>query len=313
MANLVDRRDTRVDKLSGGMRRRLLIARALVHRPRLVLMDEPTVGLDPQVRQELWALIDQLRSRGHDDPHVDALHRGGAAPRRHRADHVPRQGGRRRAAVRARRASTRAARCSRSTGRPRGSPRSSPRRGAAGLRTRRTGTSVSVLGVDGGNGFAVRGRAPAGEPRGRLRPAHRRGDRLMATRPQRRAARPARAARDHRRARPRGRQLLVVLALGDVLVDGRADDLPARVRLRLRLARRARSAATATSSSSARGRSRRRSSSRRPSRRCSGRSSSTSSSAPTTRSSPRRSTRRSSSPPRRSGSRRAPASTAACR
>ena len=64
MANLADRRDTRVDKLSGGMRRRLLIARALVHRPRLVLMDEPTVGLDPQVRQQLWALIDALRSEG---------------------------------------------------------------------------------------------------------------------------------------------------------------------------------------------------------------------------------------------------------
>src|SRR3954447_3284480 len=64
IANLVDRRETRVDKLSGGMRRRLLIARALVHQPRLVLMDEPTVGLDPQVRQELWALIDALRVQG---------------------------------------------------------------------------------------------------------------------------------------------------------------------------------------------------------------------------------------------------------
>jgi lipooligosaccharide transport system ATP-binding protein len=64
MAKLKDRRDTRVDKLSGGMRRRLLIARALVHRPRMVMLDEPTVGLDPQVRQELWSLIDALRSEG---------------------------------------------------------------------------------------------------------------------------------------------------------------------------------------------------------------------------------------------------------
>jgi lipooligosaccharide transport system ATP-binding protein len=64
LARLGDRRDTRVDKLSGGMRRRLLIARSLVHRPRLVLLDEPTVGLDPQIRQELWALIDRLRSEG---------------------------------------------------------------------------------------------------------------------------------------------------------------------------------------------------------------------------------------------------------
>jgi lipooligosaccharide transport system ATP-binding protein len=64
IANLEDRADTRTDKLSGGMRRRLLIARGLVHQPRLILLDEPTVGLDPQVRQELWALIDRLRSEG---------------------------------------------------------------------------------------------------------------------------------------------------------------------------------------------------------------------------------------------------------
>jgi lipooligosaccharide transport system ATP-binding protein len=64
LAQLVDRADTKTEKLSGGMRRRLLIARGLVHRPRLVLLDEPTVGLDPQVRQELWALIDGLRSEG---------------------------------------------------------------------------------------------------------------------------------------------------------------------------------------------------------------------------------------------------------
>jgi lipooligosaccharide transport system ATP-binding protein len=64
IANLSERRNAKVDELSGGMRRRLLIARGLVHQPRLILLDEPTVGLDPQVRQELWALIDRLRSEG---------------------------------------------------------------------------------------------------------------------------------------------------------------------------------------------------------------------------------------------------------
>ncbi len=64
LANLQGRADTRVVELSGGMRRRLLVARGLIHSPRLVLLDEPTVGLDPQVRQELWSLIDRLRTEG---------------------------------------------------------------------------------------------------------------------------------------------------------------------------------------------------------------------------------------------------------
>src|SRR5258706_5110226 len=64
VANLRERRHAKVDELSGGMRRRLLIAPALVHRPRLVLLDQPTLGLDPQVRPELRALIELLRSEG---------------------------------------------------------------------------------------------------------------------------------------------------------------------------------------------------------------------------------------------------------
>jgi lipooligosaccharide transport system ATP-binding protein len=64
LARLAGRRRDAVDKLSGGMRRRLLLARGLVHDPQLLLLDEPTVGLDPQIRTELWSLIDGLRSEG---------------------------------------------------------------------------------------------------------------------------------------------------------------------------------------------------------------------------------------------------------
>lgn len=64
IAGLEDRRDSVVETLSGGMKRRLLIARGLVQQPELVLLDEPTVGLDPQVRAELWTLINDLRSQG---------------------------------------------------------------------------------------------------------------------------------------------------------------------------------------------------------------------------------------------------------
>ena len=64
LARLENRRRDAVDGLSGGMRRRLLLARGLIHEPQLVLLDEPTVGLDPQIRTQLWSLIDQLRSRG---------------------------------------------------------------------------------------------------------------------------------------------------------------------------------------------------------------------------------------------------------
>src|SRR5512143_1334470 len=61
---LHEKRDTPVEHLSGGMRRRLLIARGLMHRPRVVFMDEPTVGLDPQARRMIWGLIEALKSSG---------------------------------------------------------------------------------------------------------------------------------------------------------------------------------------------------------------------------------------------------------
>jgi len=61
---LTDRAGSRVESLSGGMRRRLLLARGVLAGPSLLLLDEPTVGLDPQIRQELWDLIDEMRTGG---------------------------------------------------------------------------------------------------------------------------------------------------------------------------------------------------------------------------------------------------------
>jgi lipooligosaccharide transport system ATP-binding protein len=61
---LGDRRDSRVDPLSGGMKRRLTIARSLINEPDLLLLDEPTTGLDPQARHALWDRIYRLKQRG---------------------------------------------------------------------------------------------------------------------------------------------------------------------------------------------------------------------------------------------------------
>jgi ABC-2 type transport system ATP-binding protein len=56
--------NTRTSKLSGGMRRRVLLARALMHRPRLVILDEPTAGVDFELRTELWTYIRRLHAQG---------------------------------------------------------------------------------------------------------------------------------------------------------------------------------------------------------------------------------------------------------
>ena len=153
MANLVDRRDAKENKLSGGMRRRQLIARALVHRPRLVLLDEPTVGLDPQVRQELWALIDALRSEGTtilmSTHYIEEAQRladtvlimshGSAVAAGPPAELVLEHAGHEVLEV---------------YGPPARLAEVESEAGAAGMRTRRTGTSISILGAEGnGHGF----------------------------------------------------------------------------------------------------------------------------------------------------------------
>ena len=62
--DLAERRDQRVGALSGGMKRRLMIARALMHRPRILFLDEPTAGLDADVRRRLWGLIRTIQTEG---------------------------------------------------------------------------------------------------------------------------------------------------------------------------------------------------------------------------------------------------------
>jgi lipooligosaccharide transport system ATP-binding protein len=63
-AQLVEKRDSRVEALSGGMKRRLIIARALINEPDLVILDEPTTGLDPQARHVLWDRLYRLKQEG---------------------------------------------------------------------------------------------------------------------------------------------------------------------------------------------------------------------------------------------------------
>ncbi|OGC77949.1 MAG: ABC transporter, partial [candidate division Zixibacteria bacterium RBG_16_50_21] len=64
LMQLSDKRKVVIDELSGGMRRRLTIARGLINNPKILILDEPTVGLDPQARHLIWQKVRQFRSQG---------------------------------------------------------------------------------------------------------------------------------------------------------------------------------------------------------------------------------------------------------
>ena len=61
---LTAKRDTLIEQLSGGMKRRLLLARAMINQPDLLILDEPTIGLDPQARHHIWERLMQIRAQG---------------------------------------------------------------------------------------------------------------------------------------------------------------------------------------------------------------------------------------------------------
>ena len=62
---LEEKRDVTIEKLSGGMKRRLILARALVNNPDLLILDEPTIGLDPQARHLIWERLKLLQAQGN--------------------------------------------------------------------------------------------------------------------------------------------------------------------------------------------------------------------------------------------------------
>jgi ABC-2 type transport system ATP-binding protein len=59
-----ERRDSPIKQLSGGMKRRVMVARALMHAPKILFMDEPTVGLDPTIRRRIWSLVKKIQQSG---------------------------------------------------------------------------------------------------------------------------------------------------------------------------------------------------------------------------------------------------------
>ena len=176
LARLRDRRRDAVDELSGGMRRRLLLARGLIHDPKLILLDEPTVGLDPQIRTELWTLIGELKARGTTilmsthyieeaerlADEVAVMANGRIIARGHPAKLIAEHAGEQTAEV---------------YGPPDRLAEARADAEEIGLAVRAAGPAVAIVGSEraGQRRDPRGGRGPRRHPRGRLRPAHRRG------------------------------------------------------------------------------------------------------------------------------------------
>ena len=170
---------------SGGMRRRLDLAATLVARPEILFLDEPTTGLDPRARIELWDVLESLVRRGRDDPADHPVPRGGRPPRRRHRRRRPRPGDRARRLPRA----------------------EAPGRRRAGLRDRRrpgaTSTpspATSRASPAASPGVDARGAPGAGAQR--RRPARRLPPRRRAGRRRDRGRRPRPAPADARRRLP---------------------------------------------------------------------------------------------------------------
>src|SRR2546428_7364124 len=86
LVDLKDKRDEQFKKLSGGLKQRVGLAVSLVNDPDVVFLDEPTTGLDPRARRDVWGVVERLRSQGKNGLPDNSLHGRGRVPGRHRLD-----------------------------------------------------------------------------------------------------------------------------------------------------------------------------------------------------------------------------------